>query len=213
MIEKDFYILLHLARRMQLNGTLETSTGSLAKELNISQQTVSRKLQEFHKKGIVGKTITPVGVTITITEKGKEQLRKIYGDLLHLFGQQLLLHGIVKDGFGEGRFYMSQEQYKKQFQSILSFAPYQGTLNLAVDKSNAELFLTTKKQFYVTGFQTKERTFGGLKCYPVLIAKKISGAIIIPDRTAHTLDTVEVIAPNYLRDELHLENRMDIIIT
>ncbi|MEK6920644.1 MAG: DUF120 domain-containing protein, partial [Nanoarchaeota archaeon] len=103
--------------------------------------------------------------------------------------------------------------YKKQFQSILGFVPYLGTMNLAVDKNTAEHFLATKKQLYIVGFQTKERTFGGLKCYPVFIGKKVAGAVIVPDRTAHTLETIELIAPIYLRDQLKVENGKEVVLS
>ena len=190
MNDKDIYFLLHIAQKAGLHGKIESSTVQLADEVQVSQQTISRKLQELHDENVIERTVTPSGVIIQITEKGKQKLRALYGDLQQLFGQQLLLTGVVKDGFGEGRFYMSQEQYKKQFQSMLGFTPYIGTMNLAVDKNAAENFLATKKQLYIAGFQTKERTFGGLKCYPVLIGKKITGAVIVPDRTTHTLQTI-----------------------
>jgi riboflavin kinase len=213
MADKDISFLLALAQKADLHGTLASSTVQLAEELGVSQQTVSRKLQDLFDAGTIDKSITPNGVTITLTEKGKAQLRALYGELQQLFGKQLVLHGIVKDGFGEGKFYMSQEGYIKQFAGLLGFTPYHGTLNLAVDKYAAALFLSTKKQSYISGFQTKERTFGGLKCYPILIAKKTAGAVVVPDRTAHTLDTIELIAPIYLRDQLKLENGKEVVLS
>ena len=212
MIDKDLYLLLHLVQKTGLHGTLETSTGALADELGISQQTISRKLQEFTEQQLLIRDVTPTGVTIKLASKGKEKLCTLYGELQILFSQQPSLKGVVKQGLGEGRFYMSQEQYKKQFQSFLGFIPFLGTLNLAVDKNAASAFLATKKQLYISGFVTKERTFGGLKCYPVMISKKIAGAIIVPDRTAHTLETIEVIAAINLRETLKLDNGKEMMI-
>ncbi len=209
---KDLPIILYIANKAGLHGTLTSSTVLLAAELDISQQTVSRKLQELDEEGSIKKQTTPVGVTLSLTEKGKGKLRMLHGELQQILNQQTNIAGIVKDGLGEGKFYMSQEQYKQQFQSLLNFTPYPGTLNLAVDKNGAEVFLAAKKQLYVSGFQTKERTFGGLKCYPVLIAKKIVGAVIVPDRTTHTLETVEIIAAANLRSILKLENGKEVAI-
>lgn len=209
---KDLPLLLYIANKAGLQGTLTSSTVQLAADLDISQQTVSRKLQELDEEGSIRKQTTPTGVTLNLTEKGKGKLRTLHGELQQILNQQINLAGIVKDGLGEGKFYMSQEQYKRQFQSILNFTPYPGTLNLAVDKNIAEVFLAAKKQLYISGFQTKERTFGGLKCYPVLIAKKIGGAVIVPDRTMHTLETVEVIAAAHLRSILKVENGKEIAI-
>ena len=134
MSNKDIYFLLHLAKKTRIHNILESSTGELAAELSVSQQTVSRKLQEFAMEGLIVRQATPSGVTVRFAEKGKEKLRKLHGELQHLFGHQLSMKGVLKDGLGEGRFYMSQKMYKKQFQDILGFSPYHGTLNLTVDK-------------------------------------------------------------------------------
>lgn len=212
MKEKDLYLLLYLTKKTALHGEFASSTGAIAAELSISQQTVSRKLQEFAEAGFLVRNVRPSGVTLQLTEKAKEKVARFYGDLQTLFSQQKTLKGVVKNGLGEGRFYMSQEQYKKQFQSILGFVPYPGTLNLKVDKSAAAAFLAAKHQHDIAGFATKERTFGGLKCYPVVLAKKMKGAIIIPDRSMRALDTVEIIAPIYLRQILKLENGTEVIV-
>lgn len=209
---KDLPLLLYIANKAGLHSTLSSSTVQLAADLDVSQQTVSRKLQELDEEGSIKKQTTSTGVTLGLTEKGKGKLRSLHGELLQILSQQTRLSGIIKDGLGEGKFYMGQEQYKQQFQSLLNFTPYPGTLNLAVDKNVTEVFLATKKQLYVSGFQTKERTFGGLKCYPILIAKKVAGAVIVPDRTTHMLDTVEIIAAVNLRTTLKLENGKEITI-
>lgn len=212
MSDKDLYFLLYLTKKAGLDKVFNTTTGEIAKELSISQQTVSRKLLEFAQDGIILRRITPAGMALQITEKGGKIIAGLYGELQQMFGKQIVLRGVVKDGMGEGRFYMSQKGYKRQFNKILGFMPYEGTLNISIDKFSAESFLATKKQLYITGFTTKERSFGGLKCYPVLIQKKISGALIVPDRTVHSLDTIEIIAPVYLREQLKLGNGKEIIV-
>lgn len=208
---KDLLLLLYVANKAGLHGTLTSSTVQLGADLEMSQQTVSRKLQQLDEEGSIKKQTTPTGVVLALTEKGKGKLQTLHGKLQNILQQETHLTGIIKNGLGEGKFYMSQEQYKQQFQQMLHFIPYPGTLNLAVDKNAAEIFLATKKQLYINGFKTKEREFGGLKCYPVLIAKKI-GAVIVPDRTTHTLETIEIIAPENLRAALKLENGKEIII-
>lgn len=212
MIDKDLYLLVHLVKKNGIHGKLETSTGVLAEELGLSQQTISRKLQQFTDQQLIVREVNPTGVTVKLSSKGKERLSTLYGELQSLFQQQSCLKGIVKDGLGEGKFYMSQEQYRKQFESLLGFAPFLGTLNIAVDKEAAGAFLASKKQLYVSGFTTKERTFGGLKCYSVQISKKVAGAIIVPDRTMHTLETIEVIAATNLRQLLKLENGKEVVL-
>lgn len=211
----DIEFLLCLAKKTQMHGKTETSTIEIAKECDISQQTVSRKLQEFAGMGLIEKTATPNGVTVSLKDKGKEHLQRFYGQLHTLFSRQLSLKGIVKEGLGEGTFYMSHENYIKQLQSALEFIPYKGTLNLAVNKHATVSFLAVKQLHRIKGFQTKERAFGGLKCFPVFIQDKKQehqAAIIIPDRTIHTLDTIEVIAPVHLRTALHLKDMDEITL-
>ncbi len=210
MNQKDLYLLLYLAQKTASEKPLKTSTGKIAAELGLSQQTVSRKLTDFVGAGMIQRIVTPSGVEIRISSDGRKHLHALYNDLQQLFLITCTLHGTVQNGLGEGKFYMSQERYKKQFQNILGFIPYPGTLNLGVDSHEAELFLASKEQHYISGFKTKERTFGGLKCYPVRITGRILGAIILPDRNVHRQDTVEIIAPVFLRETLLVENGHDI---
>src|SRR3989338_7848172 len=119
---KDLPILLYIANKAGLHGTLTSSTVQLAADIDISQQTVSRKLQELDEEGSIKKQTTPTGVTLHLTEKGKGKLRTLHGELQQILSQQTSLTGIVKDGLGEGKFYMSQEQYKRQFQSHIEFS-------------------------------------------------------------------------------------------
>lgn len=212
MIDKDFYLLFHLVKKNGLHDKLETSTVLLAEELGLSQQTVSRKLQELTEQGLIFREIISTGIIVKLTPKGRETFSILYGELQRLFKQQTSLLGVVKNGLGEGKFYMSQEHYRKQFENLLGFTPFPGTLNLAVDKEKAASFLATKKQLHVSGFTTKERTFGGLKCYSTQICKKITGAVIVPDRTMHTLETVEIIAQVNLRQTLKLVNGTEILL-
>jgi riboflavin kinase len=58
----------------------------------------------------------------------------------------------------------------------------------------------------VEGFKNGERTFGVVKCYPVLIENKIKGAIITAMRTHYDVSVLEVIAPICLRKHLNLKD-------
>lgn len=218
MDEKDLYFLLYLAQKIGLQGAGEMTTRKIAEELAVSQQTASRKLHEFAEEELIVRQVTPKGITVRLTQKGREKLQALYGALSGIFDadrQKVPLAGTVKEGLGEGRFYMSQEGYTKQFQEILQFVPYAGTLNLAVDKNAAEMFLGGKQQYSIQGFTTKERTFGALLCYKIQIItknKNINGAVIVPERSVHSFNTHEIIAPMYLRDVLKLKNGSEVHI-
>ncbi len=213
MQKKDLYLLLYLAEKTGLHQPLKTSTGQIAAELRISQQTVSRKLITFIHAGLIERIVTPRGVEVRLAPTGKKFLHRIYGDLHRLFGQQLSLRGAVKDGLGEGRFYMSQDNYIRQFLQLFHFRPFSGTLNLTVDSSAVDAFLLTKQHHTIHGFTTKERSFGSLHCYPVQMEQKIRGVLIIPERSLHKPDTIEIVAPMNLREELQLQNGHEVEIT
>jgi riboflavin kinase len=54
------------------------------------------------------------------------------------------------------------------------------------------------------------RSFGRSKCFPVLIGRKIKGAIIFPARSHYGDEVVEVIAPVSLREKLKLKDGKEI---
>jgi riboflavin kinase len=62
----------------------------------------------------------------------------------------------------------------------------------------------------VPGFSHKDRTFGDVICYRARIEDRIEGAIVIAQRTHHSPDILEVIAPVKLRDALDLEDEDEI---
>ncbi|MBT3407635.1 DUF120 domain-containing protein, partial [Candidatus Woesearchaeota archaeon] len=66
-------------------------------------------------------------------------------------------------------------------------------------------FLFGKKPITIEGFKTKKRTFGIIKCYLIKI-HGISGSIIIPNRTSHKENIIEIISKKNLREKLKLKN-------
>ena len=112
--------------------------------------------------------------------------------------------GFVVKGKGEGAFFVSMEHYKNAFKEKLGFSPYPGTLNLKTETSQTEN-LKNLKLVRVSGFKQKDKTFGGVDCYPAEL-NGIKGAVIVPDYTGHGRDIMEFIAPVHLRTELKLKN-------
>jgi riboflavin kinase, archaea type len=212
MNQKDLYMLLYLAQKTRLASSLQTSTGKIAVELGVSQQTVSRKLVDFSAAGMIDRIVTPTGVEIRISPEGRKHLFSLYDNLHTMFEKSNQLTGTVKKGLGEGRFYMQQEEYKKQFSQALGFVPFPGTLNISVNPNMLDQFLATKEELYIKGFETKQRSFGGLKCFKIIINGEIEAAVIIPDRTMHKNDTVEVIAEEYLRETLKIKDGTKIML-
>jgi len=209
MKESDFFILLHIAKATGLYGELETSTSRLALELGISQQSVSRKLRELESTGFIERTISPRGVAVALTGRGKKEVEILFNELKSLFTgkkKQKKLLGIVSSGLGEGAYYISQKNYISQFKKKLGFRPFIGTLNLLAEPTEILNFLSGEKPLEIAGFKTIEREFGSLQCFKVKINGKVAGAIVVPERTAHEKDLVEVIAPINLRKKFNLRD-------
>jgi riboflavin kinase len=124
----------------------------------------------------------------------------------------LRLHGVVASGLGEGRYYLSQPGYTRQFEDRLGYAPYPGTLNVRL--APAELarvpLVREWRGIRIDGFSDGGRTFGGATCHTAKLNGTV-GHLITPDRTHHT-DVVEFIAPVFLRETLHLQDgdRIDV---
>jgi len=193
--------------------TIKVSTKFLAEKMKLSQQTISRRLIELERKGWIQRTPTRNGSLIKISELGDTQLRKVRSALNMVFEEKppfsITIEGIVFSGLGEGAYYITREPYRKQFINKLGFDPYPGTLNLKIsDEYDAKMRveLETYPGIEIEGFKNENRTYGPVKCFPVLINNEIKGAIVLALRTHYNSSVIELIAPVYLRDRLKLKD-------
>lgn len=117
--------------------------------------------------------------------------------------KKIAFSGVIVRGLGEGAYFMSMNHYRKEIKSKLGFNAYPGTLNLKV---NAKLLdvLKNKKSIKISGFKSRNKTFGGASCYRASI-KNINGSIIVPDLTKHK-GVVEFIAPVHVKLELKIKD-------
>ena len=205
--------LLKLAEIGAHKRTAKISTEYLAEKLDISQQTASRHLIELERNGWIQRTVTLEGSLIKISDKGTQELNKLYSNLRFLietaYPPSITLEGTVFTGMGEGAYYISKEHYKKQFIEKLGFIPYPGTLNLKLT-TEYDLKTRTELEAYpaieVQGFKNENRTFGVVKCYPATIGNKIKGALIFALRSHYDNSVLEIIAPVCIRKRLNLKD-------
>ena len=210
---RHLFTLLKLAEMGAHRRTAKISTEYLAGKLGASQQTASRYLIELEGKGWIERTITPEGCLIRITGAGMKELNKLYLTLRVLmeasYPPSITLEGTVFTGFGEGAYYISKESYRKQFIEKLGFDPYPGTLNL---KLVTEYDLKTRNELEaypsveIEGFKDEDRTFGPVKCYPVIMENEVKGALILALRSHYDASVLEIIAPVQLRKRLKLRD-------
>ncbi len=210
---RHVFTLVKLAELGAHRRIAKISTEYLAVKLGLSQQTASRYLIELDGKSWIKRTMTPEGCLIRITETGVKELQKLYANLRLLmeatYPPSITLEGVVFTGLGEGAYYTSKEEYRKQFIEKLGFDPYPGTLNLKLTtdydvKTRSELEAYPAVE--IEGFKSEDRSFGVVKCYPAIIGNKDKGAIISALRTHYDASVLEIIAPEPLRKSLKLKD-------
>ncbi|MBS3062025.1 MAG: CTP-dependent riboflavin kinase [Candidatus Diapherotrites archaeon] len=198
----DRDLLLLIAAQSGLNKPLKTSTVKLSRLLGFSQQNTSRRITTLEQHGFILRKTIPGGTEISLSDKGKDELRTQFVSLVQLFDPKTPpIVGKVRQGFGEGAHYI--KIYNSHLKKTLGFLAFPGTLNLEVDKEKARLFISQLTPLRVEAFTRGDRTYGGLTVYPVKIRSSI-GAILIPDRTRHDLNILELVSPDYLRKKFRL---------
>ena len=210
---QQLYMLLKLAEMGAYRRVAKISTEFLAKKLGISQQTASRYLIELEHKSWIQRNITPDGSLIKIEEQGTRELQKLYSGLKVLmeksYPPSVTLEGTVFTGLGEGAYYIGKEHYRKQIVEKLGFDPYPGTLNLKLSSDydiKTRMELDAYPSIEVKGFQNEDRTFGLVKCYPVMIGNEVKGALVTALRSHYDASVLEIIAPCCLRKGLCLKD-------
>jgi len=203
-------ILLFLLKKGAKDSAVKISTKDLGKLLCMSQQTASKKLIDLEIEGKITRTKTG----IMITNTGLEELREVYSNLKGAFeGGKLKITGKIVEGLGEGGFYVSLEGYQKQFKDKVGFETYPGTLNLKLKKEEMEKRFRLREidPIIIEGWKTKSRSYGDIFLYKCRVENKPC-ALIIPVRTHHGFDILEIIAPFNVKDKLRKKNGDEITV-
>jgi riboflavin kinase len=210
---RHLFTLLRLADMGAHRRTAKISTEYLASRLDLSQQTASRYLIELEDKGLIRRNITPEGCLIRISESGVKELETLYAELRCVMEKSvppsITFEGVVFTGMGEGVYYTSVEGYRRQFIEKLGFDPYPGTLNLKLGTEydiKARSELDGYPAVEIEGFRDPNRTFGSVRCYPIMLNNKVKGALISAGRSHYGSTVVEIIAPVFLRKHLGLKD-------
>ena len=94
-----------------------------------------------------------------------------------------------------------------QFEKKLKWKPFEGTFNLRLKEEEVPKIEAMKAAdgILIEGFEQEGRTFGKawvFKCTIKNGKKKVENCAIISPKRTHYKRVVEVISPEYLRDEL-----------
>ncbi|MDO8553433.1 MAG: DUF120 domain-containing protein [Candidatus Micrarchaeota archaeon] len=193
-------LLLLLLKKGGNIRSVTISTTEIGNALNMSQQNASRLMIELEQEGAISRDKRG----IMITKSGMEEILAVYGTMKQsLEGKKMTIKGTIALGLGEGGYYISLEGYKKQFREKLGFEPFPGTLNLKLDKEQEEkrLMLREMDPIIIEGWKTEDRSFGDLFAYKCKI-DGVEGAIVIPVRTHHGTEVLELVSPVNIKKKL-----------
>ncbi|UIP00753.1 DUF120 domain-containing protein [Halobaculum sp. CBA1158] len=197
-----------------LGEPVKVSCSTLGERLDASSQTASRRLQRLESAGLLDRDVVGDGQWVTVTDAGERRLRGEYADYRRLFEGEagLSLSGTVTSGMGEGRHYIQLSGYHEQFIERLGYEPFPGTLNVDLSEAavRARAGLDSVDGVPIDGWEDDERTFGPATCYAAEVrvddGSFTPAHVIVPERTHHDEDQLEVIAPAKLRDELGIDD-------
>ena len=113
--------------------------------------------------------------------------------------------GKIFSGEGIGRYFVEKEWAKKQFAKKLGFSPYPGTLNIRLEKKEANILAKVLED--LGGIEiTPSKGFLRALCFTAIINCKVKGAIVKPDKPDYPPNVIEILAPVCLRETLSLQD-------
>ncbi len=122
------------------------------------------------------------------------------------------IKGEVFTGLGEGAEYIGMKPYQEKLEDITGFYPFEGTLNLRVDEEKLEKLKDDFEPEVIERFQYRGDKYSRVEVYPVEI-EGVEAAYLDIEVTDHGEDVMEIIAEDYLRDELELEDGTSVEVT
>ena len=106
----------------------------------------------------------------------------------------------VVNGMGKGAFFVAMPFYQKQVKKKLGFEPFPGTLNVKMAVKDKKKITATK------GIRIVDKGGkGGAWCFPILL-DKLPCFAIIPDKSTHEKNVLEILSQYNLRKKLHIRS-------
>jgi len=115
--------------------------------------------------------------------------------------ESTFMRGRVVSGLGQSQYFLSQDEYQRQFIELLGFVPAAGTLNVLLEGP----IPPEAPQILIRGFSKAGKSFGGCRCYKIKF-RGIDAAALRPEMSSHPPEMIEIIAPVNLRRALDLKD-------
>ena len=218
MVIPDIWFTLYsLANKGAIHSKTTITTRELGEILNVSQQTASRRIAQCVEQGYLNRIHTADGMLLQISDKGREELLYVLSNLEIVFTppeDEIVIEGSIVTGLGEGAYYI--EVYSSKLKAALGFRPHLGTLNVKISDDESRKAIGRMKNtppLVLSGFTHKGRTFGDVICYRVKVNRKIEGAVVIAQRTHHSEEILEIVAPVNIRDALDIVDNDKVTLT
>ena len=102
-----------LALRGAVRRPVHVSSGQLAKELDVTQQSGARYLLELADRGLLERRLVRGGQMVRLLQPARDLLRREFADYSLIFDAQpeITLTGVLETGLGEGGYYISRTGY------------------------------------------------------------------------------------------------------
>lgn len=214
-------ILAKLLLKGAKDNFVKFTSTDIGIEINKSQQAASKIILDLQELKYVERVKKGHSYLIRVTEEGLESVKKMsdfFNMALYSLPENINFNGVLVSGMGEGKYYMSLEGYRKQFLRRIGYIPFPGTLNIKLIDSlslqNRAKIESFRYQL-IDGFHDSERTYGWVKCYPVIINgnKNIRSDLLILERTHHDKNMLEIISPANIKKVLRLKNGNNVKVT
>lgn len=209
-----------LSRGARYNFIFITTT-ELGQAITKSQQAASKHLTDLEQDGFIERTSRGRSYLVKITDSGYEEIIKLQkvldSSMRHTSTvSDIVVHGKLVSGVGEGAYYMSLKGYTKQFKSNIGYIPFPGTLNIKLEKKE---YQKAVQQFdildgtKINGFSDGKRTYGWVKCFAGKINNSVDCQLVRLERTHHDPTIIELISKHNLRRTAKLSDNSTIKIT
>lgn len=201
-----------------LDKFVPVTTSALGRAVGVSQQAASSHLSELETDGLIKREAEGRGRHIRVTKKGYAEVMRITSILnvaTKYKPRDVTLRGDVVSGVGEGAYYMSLSGYIEQFRAKMNITPFPGTLNVSLDVESARAVLSIDEfsSILIEGFSDGQRTYGWVRCYPVLVLPDIRCYLIRLERTHHDPCIIEIISESNLRARANVADGSKITVS